>query len=252
MITVISDPGFDLQTPFDVAVVVPTTLAPTLPRALESVFGQSYRGRTQVLLGLDQTRGSDEAVRRACTARPAHAAVTVLDPGYSTAAPRGGLHSAADAGAMRTILTFAANSTRVAYLDEDCWWDPEHVASLLAAIEGHDYAYSLRWLVDGETPGGKLVDEWLSVGPGRGQLKERFGGFADPSTLMVDKLACAHILHLWSLGLTEDGKFGELRFFSELAARHRGNGTGRATAFYPIEKNEVLWANLRRARQGAR
>ena len=49
--------GADLQTSFDVAVVMPTLLRPSLKRAVESVFAQDVRGRVQILIGVDVAEG---------------------------------------------------------------------------------------------------------------------------------------------------------------------------------------------------
>jgi hypothetical protein len=38
------------QTPFDVAVVIPTVLRPTLLRAVRSIFRQDLKGRIQILI----------------------------------------------------------------------------------------------------------------------------------------------------------------------------------------------------------
>ena len=38
---------------FDVAVVIPSLLRPTLPRALRSVFAQDFQGSVQILIGID-------------------------------------------------------------------------------------------------------------------------------------------------------------------------------------------------------
>ena len=48
----------DIQTPFDVAVVIPTVLRSTLARAVRSVFAQEFDGRIQVLIGVDRPLGS--------------------------------------------------------------------------------------------------------------------------------------------------------------------------------------------------
>ena len=88
-------PGTALQPPFDVAVVMPTILRPTLADALRSVFAQRFPGRIQVLLGIDQAgdTGDDpdlSALAAAATEAPPHCVVQVLYPGYSTSVRHGG------------------------------------------------------------------------------------------------------------------------------------------------------------------
>ncbi len=43
-----------IQQPFDVAVVMPTIVRPTLGRALASILNQNFAGRIQVLIGVDK------------------------------------------------------------------------------------------------------------------------------------------------------------------------------------------------------
>jgi hypothetical protein len=109
----------DPQTPFDAAVVMPTTLRATLRDALASIFGQNFRGTIQVLIGIDTPKGDLAAIEAACALRPRNVAVHLFWPGYSTAARHGGVMKPGDGGALRSILTFLANSPYVAYLDDD-------------------------------------------------------------------------------------------------------------------------------------
>ena len=132
----------DLQNPFDVAVVVPTILRPSLKRTLRSIFSQDFPGRIQILLGIDIKKNDAAVIDDACRQIPNNCAVCVLDLGYSTSTRHGGLHPAADGGALRTIMSYAANSRYPAYLDDDNWWAPQHLASLRRAIEGFHWAFS--------------------------------------------------------------------------------------------------------------
>ena len=46
------DDGFSMQQPFDAAIVIATIMRPSLAPALRSIFRQSFRGRTQIVLGV--------------------------------------------------------------------------------------------------------------------------------------------------------------------------------------------------------
>ena len=102
-----------LQQPFDVAVVTPSVLRPTLARALRSILLQDHPGRVQALIGIDRREGGPQVLRPVLEAVPARRVVTVVDPGYSTSARHGGLHPARDGGALRCILTYLANAHRL-------------------------------------------------------------------------------------------------------------------------------------------
>lgn len=227
--------GDDPQAPFDAAVVMPTVLRPKLLRAAKSIFGQRDVGRVQVLIGVDEPIGEYRALDQVRAACPDHCAVTVLDLGYSTAAHHGGLHGAYGGGALRTVLTLAANSRHVAYLDDDNWWDEDHLASLLDAVRGKDWAFSLRWLVNPYTDRVVCLDEWDSVGPGAGVFAEQWGGFVDPNCLLVDVPACLAELHRWCLPLKPEvsNRWADRSLFNALKSRPNG-ATGKATAYYGL------------------
>jgi hypothetical protein len=242
--------------PFDVAVVIPTVGRPTLERAVRSAFAQDFPGTIQVLVGVDSWAGGDrDRLGALAESAPPGRAVLVVDPGYSTAARNGGLTPAGTGGALRTVLSYLAHGRLVAYLDDDNWWAPDHLSSLVRAVEGHDWAYSLRWFVDHETGEPLAVDRWESVGPGAGVFAGRFGGFVDPSCLLIDKVACEPALRLWCHPLPGDatGMSTDRPVFAYLRERGRGAGTGRATAYYtlgpsdPNHQSRLRWiASARR------
>ena len=63
----------------------------------------------------------------------------------------GGLYPSHYGGALKTILSYAANARHVTYLDDDNWYAPDHVATMLAAISGNAWAFSLRQFVDADS-----------------------------------------------------------------------------------------------------
>jgi hypothetical protein len=189
----------DPQVPADVAVVTPTLLRPRLVEALRSIYAQQGVGRIQVLLGVDRVAHPPDPIDAALRDRPPHVSALLVALPYSTSARRGGLHPSHDGGALRSILSFMANSRYVAYLDDDNTWEPDHLQSLLAAVQGQAWSHSLRTLID-ETTGEDLgLDRWHAVGVGRGRYAFR-GGMVDPSCLLIDKLACLDALPRWSQG----------------------------------------------------
>jgi hypothetical protein len=226
--------------PYDVAVVIPTIGRPTLDRAVRSIYTQKFSGTIQVLIGID-ARAAPRSLDSLVAEAPRNCAVTVFDPGYSTSVRHGGIHAARDGGALRTILSYAAHSRRVAYLDDDNWWAADHIASLVQAIAGHDWAYSLRWFVDAQTAEPLAVDRWESVGPDAGVFAARFGGFVDPSCLLIDKVACETALRLWCHPLPGDaiGMSADRTVFNHLRTQKRGVGTGRATAYYTLNATDA-------------
>jgi len=230
----------DCQRPFDAAVVIPTVLRPSLLEAVRSVFAQREAGRVQVLIGVDVARGRRsvlDVIAREC---PETMTVSVFDPGYSTSARNGGLYSNHFGGALRTILTYAANSRHVAYLDDDNWFAPAHLATLLAALADHDWAHSLRWMVDPDGRRPMYVDETESVGLGAGIWGENQGGFVDTNSLMVDKMKCHAVFPLWSIGPLKNGGGEDRLMFKALSQTLKGRSTNQPTAYYVVDPDDEM------------
>jgi hypothetical protein len=227
----------DLQTPAAVAVVMPTVLRPTIVDAIRSVAAQDLAAPIQLLIGIDKPLGARETLAAALRELPAKCRALVLDIGYSTAARHGGLHPASDGGVLRTALTYLANARHVAYLDDDNWWAPNHLSSLLAAVAGRDWAWSLRRFVDPATRQPVCVDAWESVGPGRGIFAT---GWVDPNCLLIDKFACEPALRWWSLPdpAVARGMGADCNVFGVLATGHSHAGTGIASCFYAMNPGD--------------
>ena len=233
---------FDPQEPADVAVVIPTVLRPSLADALRSIFAQSFRGRVQVLIGVDVPRGDVGLIEQVCAERPSHVRVQVLYPGYSTSVWHGGLYPASDGGVLRTVLTTLANARCVAYLDDDNWWHPDHLRLLRPGLDRAAWGFAARWFVHPVSRRAICVDRWESVGPGRGIYNERAGGFVDPNCLMIDKLACAGVVPLWSVPLVGDLKAGsaDRSVFAALRAHSTPFEVAEATVFYAVDPGDAL------------
>jgi hypothetical protein len=236
--------GEPVQEPFEAAVVIPTTCRSSLVKAVMSVFQQVGVRRIQVLIGIDAVRADPAVIDEIQAMRPFGHAVTVFNLGYSTSARHGGIHSAGDGGSLRTILTYAANSRFVAYLDDDNWFHETHIVRLLAAAEGKDWAYTLRWFVDPDTLQPLAIDRWESVGPGQGVFAQRFGGFVDPNCLMIDKLKCDPAIRGWTIPMSTDARArtADRTVFDALRRKPAVGFTNAATSYYvisPIDDDSV-------------
>ncbi len=228
-------PGTDMQTPFDVAVIMPTVLQPSLLQAVRSVFSQDLQGRIQLLLGIDRRVGPLEILDQIRSECPKHMAITICDPGYSTARRNGGLYNATGGGSLRTVMSHLANSPLLAYLDDDNWWAEEHLSTLAQAIKGVGWAWSYRWMVDTKDDRVIAVDKWDSVGPGRGFFRLRTGGFVDTNCLMIDRRRADDVLWLWSHGMLWRGAGSDRHVFLGLVEREPWRCTGKATVYYRVD-----------------
>ena len=222
------------QIPYDAAVIIPTTLRPTLLQAVRSVFTQDWAGRIQILIGADIVTGDVSLIDRLREECPERMAITYLDLGYSTSIAHGGTGPNPYGGNLRALLSFAANSDLICYLDDDNWWAQHHVSDLTQAIEGYEWAYSYRWLVDGADDRVLCVDDFESVGPGRGIHNEKFGGFVDTNCLMINRRHCMEILPNWSIPFIRDGSGEDRRVFDALKRTRSVGWTTRPSVYYRL------------------
>lgn len=221
----------DLQTPFAVGVVMVTILRPTFAQALRSVYAQRITGRIHVVVGIDRWEGERATLEALVAERPGNVSVTVLDLGYSTSQRNGGVYASRYGGALKTILSYAANSRYVTYLDDDNWYAPDHLATMLAAIAGKDWAFSLRHYVDAQTGDLLCPDTWSSVGPGRGVFAQAQGGFVDTNCFLIDKIACHDIFPEWAMPRFKGGTGGDRQILQRLLPRPYGTN-GAHTLYY--------------------
>lgn len=223
---------------FDFAVVMSTILRPSIADALRSIFAQDFAGTVQTLVGVDVPRGDISLVEKVCEKCPAHHTVLLFDPGYSTSTRHGGLHPSWDGGVLRTMLSYLAGSRRVAYLDDDNWWAPNHLTTLCAALEGHEWAWSMRWYVHRTSRRIICKDAWESVGPNAGTQP---GGWVDTNCLAIDKLACEAVLRWWSIPLhnSTTATDADKRVFHILKNQFRGRGTSQYTTYYALNEADA-------------
>lgn len=233
--TYYADAG-DAQAPRAVAVVMTSVLRPSIVEAVTSVYRQAGAGRIQLMIGVDKAMGAIGDLTAVLEQRPPNVSAMVLTLPYSTSVRHGGVHPATDGGSLRSILTFMANSRHVAYLDDDNAWEPDHLASLLAAVRGKAWAWSQRMLID-VTDGREIgVDRWDSVGVGRGRFAAD-GGFVDPNCLLVDKVVAARAFGRWSEG---PGMKSDRSFFAAIREAAHGAVERPTTRYFVRPGNDVF------------
>jgi hypothetical protein len=187
-----------------------------------------------VLVGVDRWEGERSTLDALVAERPANVAVTVLDLGYSTAQRNGGVYASQYGGALKTILSYAANSRYITYLDDDNWYAPDHLSTMLAAIAGKDWAFSLRHFVDEATGDVLCPDTWASLGPGRGVYAQAQGGFVDTNCFLIDKIACNDVFPEWAMPRFKGGTGGDRQVLARLL--QRPYGTNDAHTLYYRQK----------------
>jgi glycosyltransferase involved in cell wall biosynthesis len=231
----------ELQKPYNVSVVIPSIGRKEIIKAISSIFEQNVN-RIQILIGIDKPKESLLFLDDFLESCPKHITVNIFYPGYSTSVRHGGITLAQDGGDLRSTLTQLANSKYVAYLDDDNWWESTHLSDLLAAIKNKAWAFSLRYFVHPDSKNIICIDEWESVGPGKGIFLQKFGGFVDPNCLIIDKELCWQCISLWNIPLNGDlkGMSADRNVFNFLKNHSAPGVTGKANAFYVLDPNDGL------------
>ena len=232
----------EMQQPYSAAVVMPTIGRAEAVAAIKSVYAQQGLARIQLLIGVDRPGADIAQLLAALKGCPNHVTAHLFYPGYSTSVRHGGTYAARDGGALRATLTMLANTQYVAYLDDDNWWAPTHLCALRTAIEGRAWAFSLRYFVHARSRKTVCIDEWESLGPGKGAYAERFGGFVDPNCLMIDKLACWDCIALWNIPLIGDdkGMSADRNIYNFLQHHSVPGSSGEASVYYALDENDIM------------
>jgi hypothetical protein len=228
-----------------VSVVVPTVGRQALVELVKRLFHQDYTGEIQILIALDVDvfgnyaeikRKIEEFARSYSGENPRF--ITYIELGYSTSAIHGGVHEARYAGSLRTALTFLAKYKYVAYVDDDDFPELDHISSLASIIDGNDWVFSLCNYAD---ESGNILGKDLTESVGTaGRFLKNFGGFIRPSSLMLDKLKCLSILHLWSVPLNKIVGDGEDRkLFFELQ-KMKFASTNKYTMNYVMDPKDGM------------
>jgi hypothetical protein len=208
-----------------------TVARPTLAQAIRSVYAQRNGGRIQILVGIDHWEGEREVLDGLRAECPSHMAVTQIDLGYSTSQRHGGVYPSHFGGALKTLLSYAANSRHVAYLDDDNWYAPDHVATMRKAVHGKAWAFALRNFVERDSGDFLCPDTWESVGPGRGVYAKAQGGFVDTNCFVIDTLKCSDVFPEWAMTRFAGGTGGDRQVLQRLLDRPHGSN-GAYTVFY--------------------
>jgi len=230
-----------------VAVIMPTIGRRTLIQAVESIFAQTSVTSIQLLIGFDVVGEDAFFLEAFLKSPPPHVDVYTFYPGYSTSVRHGGYHIAGDGGALRTILSYMANAKYLTYLDDDNWWAPDHLSSLLLAVQGKDWAYAHRWFVHPTKSELMCRDTWESVGIDEGVYAEQFGGWVDPNCYIFDKIKCEDVLGLWCQSLSVNaqgyGMTADRLIFDGLRKKSPPGTSNLASVYYRTQPEDANFKN---------
>jgi len=124
-------------------VIIPTTGSDTLEKAIKSVANQSYEN-TQVYIVVDGYQHKEKVSNILYNMDMDEKSWVCMTVPENVGADGYYGHR------IYAAATHLVNSDYVLYLDQDCWFDENHVETLVNVIEENDYywAHSLRKIVD--------------------------------------------------------------------------------------------------------
>jgi hypothetical protein len=172
-----------------VTVILPTVGDPLMKQAARSVLDQTWPN-VELLLVID----GPDYLRRVLSlidGMPGRERIKVLPLPYNIGAGGFNGHRTFAAGA------FLARGEWVAYLDEDNWYSPNHIRSLVEMVtsKGLDWAYSLRWIVDRDDKP-RMKDNCTSLGKWPVYYGDEH--HIDTSCYFLRRDIAAKFAHIWN------------------------------------------------------
>lgn len=212
-----------------VTVITPTIGADSLEKVLESVRNQTYKNIRHLVV----VDGRGCILPESLLKHDKNVDVVFLP--YNT----GG--SGYYGHRIYAAFSHLVNSDYIAFLDEDNWYEPDHIQSLMNTIEensGSYFAYSLRKVWLDESEGGTfLADdccESIGLVPIYGSSDQHL---VDTSCYLFSKDTLVYYGHHWHAGWGADRLF----FKAMMQLGVPCNTTGKHTLNYRLPKMTVAY-----------
>lgn len=171
-----------------VTVITPTTGAPYLRQAIDSVKNQTYDNIQHLVVVDGQPKG------RVIAREYPH--IDIIDLPYPTGLDRFNGHRIYGAS------VYLAKGDLVCFLDEDNYYDTTHIESLVNVIEkGNDWAFSLRKIVDKES-NYVCLDDCESLGKWESCISDYF---VDVGCFFLPKMIAIQTSAIWYRKAREPG-----------------------------------------------
>lgn len=203
--------------------IIPTSGRPELRQAVESALPAS-----DVLLVTDGPRGEQKCGGALYHGQntPGYGAIDFLHVPFKVGGGEWAGHR------IYAAVPHLVNHEFVAFLDEDNWYEPEHLPAMLDALAGSDVAWSYRNIVD---KAGTFIcrDECESLGPHHLGVERRW--LVDTSCWAFRTEALRSFCGQWDGGWGQDSRFTE---HMKAIASHSMVGTGLYSLNYRLGGSE--------------
>lgn len=215
-----------------VTVVTPTTGTPYLKQAMESVQNQTYK-HVQHLIFIDGKKHLDKVADIVKSVEQKGKMIDIIPLPYPTGTDRFNGHR------MYGASPFFAKGEFICFLDEDNWLDENHVETQMQAIQGKQWAFSLRKIVDTE---GNYVcnDDCESLGKYPSVLNEE-DYFVDVNCFFLPRDVALQTSPIWYRKAREPGVPEVDRFLTHILRNNNltCEGTGKYTVNYRAGNTDI-------------
>jgi len=208
-----------------VIVITPTIGSPKLADAVESVANQTYKNLKHLIV-VDGTEYFNSAIDNIPFGKDTN--IQILPLPYNTGA--NGFYGHRIYAGVPHLL----NADYIFYLDEDNWYDPDHVASLVEVLDrGNDFAHSLRKIYK---PDKSFVadDNCEALGKWPIYFSHKDPQYlVDTSSFAFNRNFLQQTCHLWHSGWGGDRRY----LYSVLAQNPKWDTNRKHTLCYRLDGN---------------
>lgn len=201
-----------------VTVILPTTCSPSFVKSAQSVLNQTYP-ETYLYLVIDGNFQHKELPKFKTNPK-----THILNLPYNVGANGFYGHR------IYAAIPHLVNTDYVMFLDQDCWFDDNHVETMVSAVNQKDWAYSLRKIAD---KNGNYIcnDDCESLGPHKPVMDYEH---VDTNCYILQTAIAIRVCHIFF------GKWGMDRIFYNTLKNYYKNfdGSGKYTVNYCVDGNE--------------
>ena len=213
-----------------VTVITPTIGSPKLKDAIESVKNQTYKCKHLLVVdGEEYWRSACQYVDEMNTG----GATMTVSP-ENTGKTGGNFYGHRIYAAYPHLL----NSDYILFLDEDNWYEPNHVETLVKTIEAKnlDFAYSLRQIYDNGrhfrcNDNCESLGKWEIFNSRQSPHGKQY--LIDTSSFCFKREFIQKTCHLW-----HSGWGGDRRYFYAVKEHAKYDTNGKYTLCYRLDGNE--------------
>lgn len=214
--------------PKTVTIITPTIGSPKLADATQSVLAQTYEHITHLIV-VDGPQYFEAATKHACVNKEGRSVAHIAFSPFNT----GGVGDGFYGHRIYAAYPHLVNTDYIFFLDEDNWYQPNHVETLVKTLgEGNQFAYSLREVYD-ENKNYICDDNCESLGKWPIWFKHDAPEYlVDTSSFAFTREFLIQVCHLWHWGWG-----GDRRFYNIVRDKAKHDTSGKHTLCYRLDGN---------------